>query len=172
MRNLFKSKKRKKKKNQSGFTLIELLIYVSIVTISLTVMMNFVVDVTVSAAKAKIAKETQQNARLLISRLTQEIRTAKQISDVQNDSITLINSDDQNITFDCCDSEDRVLYITDSEATPLTNNRVRVTDLTFEQIANSISISLTVEQKSLNPRAGNQDQVVLSSTIVPRQSLY
>ena len=162
---------KKQLKQSKGFTLMELLIYVGIATVAIVVFTNFMVDVTKNASKAKITQEVQQNARLLLSRMTQEIRTAKEIIYVTSDQITFKNSSDDTITFYL--NDDDVYYdINSSGPVSLINDQVRVTQLNFQQNSDSVNIDLTVEQKDENVEAAKKGEINLTSTIVPRPLLY
>ncbi|MFH0952123.1 MAG: prepilin-type N-terminal cleavage/methylation domain-containing protein [Patescibacteria group bacterium] len=161
---------RNKTADNRGFTLIELLIYMGLVTIILLVLTNFAVDVTANAAHAKSAKEVQQNARILLASLSQEIRTAKTIQQVLPTSLTIISPTDETIVYSLSDS--RLYYTISGITLPLNNDRVRVTDLSFAQTGQAVSINLTVEQGNPNTDAAGRSQTSLSSTIVPRRQLY
>ena len=143
------------RKNEKGLTLMELLIYISISTIIVVVIMNFFTDVTINAAKVKITKEVQQNARLMLSRMTQEIRSAQAV-DFALDKIIVTNQDGEEIIFN------------EETMNSLSSNRVLVTDLTFAQDSSTIFINLTVEQS----RGKVNKEVTLSSAVVPRSDIY
>ena len=154
---------------------MELLVYISITTVTLLMLTSFVVDVTKNAARTKITKEVQQNARLLISRITQEIRTASNIDgansvfDSDQGKLTLVKGTGP-VSFYWQDDE--VYYSEDLNANLLSNNKVRVTKLNFQRNNNAITVNLTVEQKNINARVEGTDKFELSSTIVPRPMLY
>jgi len=157
-------------KNNKGFTLIELLIYMSISTIIVAVLTSFIVDVSRNAAKTKITKEVQQNARILLSRMTQEIRNAKTVESVAPQQITIKNYSNQEITF--CLFENKLRYfvgtVCDATTNSLSGDNVAVTNLIFGQNTDTISINLTVGQNS----GSINKSVTLSSAVVPRSSLY
>ena len=166
---------RKLIKNQEGFSLVELLVYISITTVTLLILTSFVIDVTKNAARTKITKEVQQNARLLISKITQEVRTATNIDgtnsvfDSDHGKLTLIKNTGP-VSFYWQDNE--VYYDKDLNVDALSNNKVRVTKLNFQRNNNAITVNLTVEQKNINARIEGTDKFELSSTIVPRPMLY
>ncbi len=160
-----------------GFTLIELMIYISIVTAALLVFTNFMVDVTHNAAKAKVAKEVQQNARLIMAKMTQEIRSGSSVNRTElAHGKLIITKGTSTITF--ARSGDDITYDDSADGLPvetLTNQFVKVTDFTLaESGTNGISIHMTIQQKGdTTASAGyERDQVSLSSTIVPRSALY
>jgi len=165
----------KKHKSGAGFTLIELLIYMSIVTLVVVVFSSFMVDVTKSAARAKTAKEVQQNARLILERLTQDIRKATDVDvALPPGQINLTNATGE-VSY--CLVNNVVHYLEGSvncsaAAASLSNDQVRVTQLNFTDDSGTYKIDLTVEQRNQNPSASEKSQISLSSTIVPRSSLY
>jgi prepilin-type N-terminal cleavage/methylation domain-containing protein len=157
----------------NGFTLIELLIYMSIVTIGLVILTNFLADVTKNAARARTTQELQQNARLVMARLTQDIRTADSIDTVSpstedHGSITVIKN---SIPIAYSWDTNQVSYsYNNSAASIITTNKISVSQLRFAQSGNTISIQLTFQP--LNTDNPTLNQVVLSSAVVPRPLLY
>ncbi|PIS42607.1 MAG: hypothetical protein COT24_02680 [Candidatus Kerfeldbacteria bacterium CG08_land_8_20_14_0_20_40_16] len=168
---------RRKKAGQSGhsgYVLIELIAYIGIVSIILVILSNFVIDVTMNAAQAEITKEVQQNARLALSRMTQEIRTAKEIVDVEPETISIRNFEDQLVTFCLYDNELR--YLVESSdclsGSAMTSEQVKISELIIEQQSDLITIRLKVEQRNESARPERTDQIQLVSTVVPRPLLY
>lgn len=162
----------KKLPNKSkGFTLIELLIYMGISTIIVVVLTSFMVDVLKNATKTKITKEVQQNARILLTRITQEIRNAKAITIQTPQRINLIDPLDNIITI-CLANDNAVHYLkgvgdcTNTDTNILSSAQVTVTQLNFSKIANSntIIVGLKVEEKNT--------ETTLSSAFVPRITVY
>lgn len=154
-----------------GFTLIELIIYLGITTAALLVFTSFMVDVTKNATRAQTATEIQRNARIALSRITQEIRTAHAVHVNSAHHITLTSSNDETIQMYLV-NEDIAYTIDGGPIQILTNDNVRVTDLIFEQDDNSVSIALTLEQKNENAQGANKHGVSLSSTVTPRRCIY
>ncbi|GEM_PF-6562644 len=67
---------RSSKKTSPGFTLVELLVYLGMSTIVVVVISNFMVDISQSAARTRAALNLQTTSRLIVSRITQTVRTA------------------------------------------------------------------------------------------------
>ncbi|MFA5070565.1 MAG: prepilin-type N-terminal cleavage/methylation domain-containing protein [Patescibacteria group bacterium] len=168
------------KKNNKGFTLIELLIYMGISTIIVVVLTSFMADVLKNAAKTKITKEVQQNARFITAKITQEIRNAQSIN-IDTFDLTLNNKTLFSL------KDDGVYYDDDvSDADPalkLTSNQVKINrdadpndptqyNSQFKPVSGTVFIKLTVEQASPNARRSESSQITLSSAAVPRASLY
>lgn len=63
-----------------GFTLIELLVYIGIVTMAVTVFTSFSVEVARSAGTSRAMKEVQQNARTVMSRIVQDVRSSTAVA--------------------------------------------------------------------------------------------
>lgn len=165
-------------RRQDGFTLAELLAYMSIVVVAIVVFTSFMVDVSKSAARMKVRQEVQQNARLLTTKITNEIRTAAAVDAVQSSfnvddgKISVVTASGPTVSFARDSATDSVLFDDGSGAIPVSNDKVRVTKLRFEQTARGIAVDLTVEQGNAAAPAQLQNALVLSSTVVPRQFLY
>lgn len=166
----------KLKQRNQGFSLIEVTVYLAITTVTLLVMTNFMIDVVKQAAKTKTTREVYQNARLLLSRLAQEIRTADSINTVTTESITLTKTNGatpQTIIF-YRNSDNQVYVKVDANAPAnLSNNKIRVTNLQFQQITpNSVSLSLSVAQLDPSAPQNQAGQTTLSSLVTTRQLIY
>lgn len=150
------------RKNQKGFSLIELIIYMSIVAIATVVFTNFLVDVTRNAAKSRVTKDVQQNARLAMQWMTREIRRASSI--MPSGSTLTLNSG----TFTVNASNQL-----DYSGTPITSADVRVTTLTFTPIGTSgVGIVLTVEQGNPSAQPAERDRFTLTSGATSRILAY
>lgn len=164
-------------KNQKGVTLMELLVYIGLSTLIVVIMTDFITDASINAAKVKISKEVQQNARFALSRLTTDIRKAQ---------TTLIN-DPQTLTLDNqtkFELKDDGVYYDDnvSDANPgvkITSNQVKLNinssdpnQSKFENINNTILIKLTLEQSNSSASASETSRITLSSAAVPRTIIY
>ena len=89
-------------KQNKGFILLEKLLYITFVSIALIVLTMFLVDVVRNSTTAINAKEVQQNNRLILSRITQEIKTAKQITSLEPTCISFIDSEDNPVNPSSC----------------------------------------------------------------------
>ncbi len=154
-----------------GFTIVELLVYVSIVTIALTIFSIFVVDVIKDSSRSKTTKEVQQNAQLIMDRLTGDIQHAQAITSVGTNSVSLTNSIGVAVTYALANQ-----IVTYQQgvaiAVPISNNQVRVTTLNFSGSDPTITINLTVQQKNPNASAAGQYSTTLTSTVARRQAIY
>lgn len=160
---------------QKGFTMIELLIYMSIVTIALVVMTGFMADVTKSAAREKTTQGIQQNASLVIARLTQDIRAADSYP-----VLTEINPDQWQITIQKGGNliyyylENYIVYYrVGTTSTPLTTNNVRVCQFYLQSNGNAVDIDINIKGSNTSCMSAlPSESVQLSSSIIPRSLLY
>lgn len=164
---------------RSGFTIIELLVYMVIATVAIVTITGFMVDVIKYAAGTKAKKEVQQNSRLVMSRISQDIRNARSIQAIalppNNHQLDLVDASGKSVTYLLADTS--VTY--NDHVNPistLTGSRVRVVQLDFQNQtssnSNEVTITLTIAQQSASAPANQQYSETLSSTIVRRQSLY
>lgn len=158
------------KHQQEGYTLIELLIYISITTLIMVTLTSFVADVTKQATRTKVSKEVQQNARLIITKITQDIRTA-------DDGTISISPDNSQInlglkTYSWDSAAKTVTYNDGTGDDPLSNQKVSVTNLRFSRNGDGINVALEVQQKNPAAKAAARSDISLSTTVVPRSILY
>lgn len=161
-------------KKSSGFTIIELLIYISIVAVATTIFTSFTVDVVRAAGRALAVKEVSQGSRLILSRITQEIKTAKSVSAIDSDSIQLIDVSGSPVTISF-DSVNHAVSYSDSNGSSLISpTTVRVTNLQFEQLTpNTVSFSLALAQKRANATVREQFSLSFNDVAVTlRPALY
>lgn len=126
--------------NQTGYTLIELLVYLSIVTISVLVFTTFVVNVTKNSARAEMKQELQENARVVINRLTQNIRQAKSVDATSTSDILVLNQvSGGNITFSIVGNAVNYYDGTDHV---LTSDKVKVTKMQFTDTGDLVKVDL------------------------------
>ena len=82
-------------KNQAGLTLIEIIIYITIVSMILTVAIFFAWDVIGGQTKTYVITEINQNTRFIIETISRDMRQATSINSVSATtlSINLITGD-------------------------------------------------------------------------------
>ena len=152
---------------------IELLIYITLVGISTIIFTSFTVDVIKNSVKSLTVKEVDQSARFLISRITQEIKTARSINSVSLNQIDLTDAAGNPITFSFDNANDLVNYNDGTGNVQISNETARVTNLEFEQISGqAIEIRLEVAQKNPTASQNHKHQIKLSSIVAPRPQLY
>lgn len=164
-------------KSGAGFTIVELLIYISIVTVTLLVLMSFVADVTKSASRAKIVKQVQQNARLVMSDVAAQIRAADSIDDANSvfnnppnphGKLALVKG---GVTTTLEWSSGNIIYYNGSQ---LSTSDVWVTELSFTKIGavgnNGVMVTITAQPAAST--TGANAPFTISSTAVPRSQVY
>ncbi|PIS04925.1 MAG: hypothetical protein COT81_03850 [Candidatus Buchananbacteria bacterium CG10_big_fil_rev_8_21_14_0_10_42_9] len=155
---------------REGFTLIEMLIYVALIAASAVIFTSFVVDVIDNSARIITVKEVHQNSRLILARLSQEIKTAKDFSGTfPGESIQLTRTDDTVITL----AYDNLTNAVTLDGAPISSDEVRVTALTFDNnVSNVIEIDLTVEQGNPNANVERNYLIDLSTAATVRRGIY
>lgn len=162
-----------KNNSQNGFTLIETLIYGLLVSGMILAATTFSLNVSEGNERARAYQEVQQNARMAMERIVQEIRSAGDLNSGgstfgSNPGVLSLshNYPAKNPTIFDISGEKLRISQAGAATTTLTSDLVRVTNLTFTNLSVSsrtknIGISLTVEH--VNP--GNNDIYAASTTI-------
>jgi len=185
---LVKHKKYKKffcqpisKYNKKGFTLIELIISIVILAVFLLIITYFALDVIGGKVKSQSMQETQQNARFVIKKMTQEIKRAIGINIDQSIfgthpgvlSLKMADENENPTVFDISGDKLRITRGFDSPQ-ELTTNQVKVINLVFTNLSQTgssenIKINLTVEH--INPEGREEMTAVvnLETTVTLRQ---
>lgn len=150
-----------------GFTLIEFLVYSAIVVVVGVVSVEFVINIYEGKAKSTAYFEVQENARLAMERIVQEIHGAKNINTglssfgvnlAANPGAKLsLEMKDANLNPTEFDVSSGAARIKQGVSGPydLTNNQVQVTNLTFRNFTSpngrskNIGVELTIEY--INP---------------------
>lgn len=144
-----------------GFTLIETLIYGLLVSGMILISVLFSLSVSEGNQRARAYQEVQQNARMAMDRMIQEIRAANNLDaagsafGTSSGVLSLIH-DDASKSPTIFDVSGEVLRIRQGAGAiiPLTSDLAKVTNLTFTNLSvtnrtKNIGITLTVEH--LNP---------------------
>ncbi len=164
-------------KRPRGFSLVELLVYIAVSTIALLVFVTFMVDVSRSAARARVAQEVHQNAQFVMARLAQEVRSSKVIIftdppskfDVPAGSLDLTTSTGGTHTF-ALDTTNPSIGVIKLNGDEITNKKsVNVTKLMFTKVGSAVKVELQV--KEITTLASPQT-IDLQTTLVPRQEVY
>lgn len=141
-----------KKIRQNGFSLIELILYVALLTIIVTSLVVFGVNVVLIRSKVRVEQEVITNARLVAKRINYEIRNASEVNSVSANSISLASTNSGKnptvITF----ANGRVSIGLGSVGncpvtSPcfLTSNNVTVQSLLFADMSNVLAKSIKYE---------------------------
>lgn len=171
---------RQQAENKKGFTLMEVLVYVAVLVIIITAVSSFFLWLIKSNTKAKVMRETLDNARRVMEIMSYEIKEAKSVytptsifdshpGQLSLETIHYLPEGEKTtyINFYLC--EDRLCFKKeDLNPIALTSDRVRVANLVFNQIITgetpSIQINLKVDYKGPTNRPEYQASVNLKST--------
>ncbi|KPJ55096.1 hypothetical protein AMJ47_01050 [Parcubacteria bacterium DG_72] len=132
-------------KGTRAFTLIELIVYIAIVSVVLVLVTGFSFNILYGNIKAQAVRETQQNARFALEKITRSIRSG------QDPSIFSVS--------------DGILY---QQGVALTTDQVRVTVLDFTSLNNSYRINIGVEYYNPDNRPEYRAFVNMESTVLSR----
>lgn len=162
-----------KHQSNSGFTLIETLLYGLLVSGMILAAVLFSLNVSDGNEKARAYQEVQQNARMAMERIVQEVRSASDLDaagstfNTSPGVLSLINNyaAKSPTVFSVSNNILSIQQGTGAK-TALTSNLVRVTGLTFTNLSvanrtKNVGISMTVEY--INP--GNNSLYSASTTM-------
>ena len=164
----------------AGFTLIEILVYIAVLVIIISTISAFFLWAVRSNTKAKVMRETLDNAQRAMEMMTYEIKEAKSIYtetsafDFSPGQLSLETThylpEEENTTyidFYLCGTQ---LCFKKESQNPIafTSDRVEVNNLVFSRINTgdtpSIQIDLNVDYKNPRGRSEYQASVNLKST--------
>ena len=144
-----------------GFTLIELLLYIAIVSVLLSMVVGLYAALAQSRTKMQAVSEVEMQGYHAMAQITAVIRKAQSISSPtpgnEAGSLTLVTGTTTNPTI--IDIASSTLRIKEGASNPvaLTNSRVRVSNLVFENFTNtgtqgSIFVYFTLSNSSTTGR--------------------
>ena len=163
-----------------GFTLMEILVYIAVLSIVIVAIISFVLWFTHSNTKAKVMRETLDNARRAMEIMSSEVKEAKSvytptsIFDSHPGQLSLETSKylpegekTSFIDFYLCDNR-LCLKKESQDPVALTSDSMEVNKLVFTRILSgespSIQIDLTIDYKNPTNRPEYQASVNLTST--------
>lgn len=158
--------------NQAGFTIIELLIYLSLTAVIITIFTAFMADALKSQKRTINSQAVQQESRFIISRVTQEIKTAREITSVEPQRLTLRNPANQIIQFYLNSGDGLIYFDNGAEISPLSSADIKINQFNFSQEGDIIYINLTAEKEKTPGLPGGVYSLSSSSLVVPRGKLY
>ena len=163
------------KKNKKALTLIELIIYLGIVAGLLIVASAFTWSIIKGSVKAACRREIQQNGRLVMEKISREIKAASGINSPavgeSSDLLSLTMSDiDLNPTvFEL--SDNKVILIQGGDGPYLlTTDQVLVSHLEFTNLSygdtpGTIRVELTLDYNNPGAQTEYQASIDLISTV-------
>jgi Tfp pilus assembly protein PilW len=144
---------------QNGFSLVELILYVGLMSFILVTIGGLLTIVLQSANKNQAITEVNQQGLQVMQIMTQSIRNSKQINAPltgNSGSSLSVNTTNISTTPTIFLLSSGVVQMTEgfNSAIPLTNSQVRVSNLSFKNLANSVRIQFTIQ--SVNPTNRNE----------------
>lgn len=168
----------KSKRYKKGFTLIELLVYAAIFVIIGAVVSSYFIQIINSTEISRRSRESLDNARSVMSTITQEVRhssavyTPTSVFGTNPGQLSLETTrdlpTDENTTYvDFYVDDGRVYMKRESQTEELvTSEKVQITDLTFTHLTgggvSAVQINLTVQYS--DAFSGPSTPVTLSQT--------
>jgi len=162
---------------KGGFTLIEILVYIGVLGIVILTVLSLLIWATYSRTKAKVIRETLDNARRAMEIMTYEIREAKSIyiptftaNQLSLETAHYLPEGETKtfIDFYLCDFR-LCLKKESRDPIALTSDNLEVSNLVFTQVITgtipSIQINLKVNYKNPTNRPEYQSSVELISTV-------
>jgi len=163
-------------KMKRGFTLIEVLIYIGVLGIILIAIFSLLIVSYRSNIKARVMRETLEDARRAMDIMVREIKEAKSVyipttnsSQFSLETINYLPTDEDTtyIDFFLCDSH-LCLKKESQDPVSITKDNVEVNNLVFTRIVSgdstSIQILLGMKYKNPSSRPEYQATVNLTST--------
>lgn len=160
--------------------MLELIIYILVVSIILTAITMYAIDVIGAQTKAKSYQEVQYNARFAVRRIVNEIRRADDLNDGSSTfdthpGVLSIGNNDASKDPTVFDIASNRLRMTQG-GTPyfLSSDKVEITNLVFEDLSvanrtKNIKISLTVAHRNPEGREEFDAEFAITSTAVIRE---
>lgn len=160
-------------KRQTGFTIIELIIYIGVIGLVLTAVTVFGVDLIKSKNKTELLRETQENARYIMSRLSYDIRWSNRIIGLEEGEI-IIETNEGEIKYYLDQGallNQAVFVEKNGLISQLTSDAVNIDSLQFTKTTGSceaVSVEIEVTGYPVSSRAENNVNFRLQTTASPR----
>lgn len=156
--------------NQKGFSIVEMIVYIAIFALFVGALVTFTLNINSSRLHSQIMLEMKDQGADLIRTLTTSIKNATAINTPGtgiSSGVLSINTSSPSTTPTVFSEDGEALFVTEStgSAVALTNNKVKITNLTFTNvsrvgtpgiiqirftISNTASKTLAAEQYSVN----------------------
>jgi prepilin-type N-terminal cleavage/methylation domain-containing protein len=159
---------------QNGFTLIEQLVSLSLVVLLTVILSSFAADVLKGSARLGVYAEVQQNARLILDRIAQEVKTAEAIDASVPGRLSLAMPDGTVHRIDYDPSGMSVGMFDGTFDRLLSNGKIAVTAMTFQAVGhNLVEVTLAASQKGLSAVPGAAPYTWQTAAIMaPRLTVY
>lgn len=142
-------------KHNRGFTFIETILYVGILSIFITGVVNYALNFITIRTKSNVAQEVNDNLRLVMDRLSYEIRNATTLNSVSATTLSVGTSEtSRNPTVLSLINGQIFIKLGTGTSQPLTSDLVNISNLTFTNLSSgdtkSINISYTITANYIN----------------------
>lgn len=158
---------------KKGFTLVEMVVLMGVIAIVGVMISNLFLTNLRTAAKTKALTEVKQNGDYVLSVMERMIRNAREVSDYNALSITVINPDEGTTVFRCENDGDEKIT---SNSAALTSIKVRVSSdceefLSYQAPTGKplvVKIKFTLSQKGASLGREFTAQVPFQTTVSTR----
>lgn len=144
-------------KKEKGFSLIELLLYVSIAAIVVLVVSGLLYTILQARVKNQTIAEVDQQGAQLVQIINQIVRNSQSVNSPTSGSSNSLSLGQTNASVNptVFDLSSGVLRITEGSgsAVPLTNSRVSISGLTFQNLSDSIKFQFTISHINSGSRS-------------------
>ena len=158
-----------KQKNQQGFSMIEMIIYIAIFSVLVGALVDFSLNINNSRLHAQMMLEVKDQGADLMRTLTTSIKNATAINTPGagvSSGVLSLNTSSPSTTPTIFSENGEALFITEgaSSAVALTNNKVKITNLTFTNVSKAgtpgiIEIRFTISNTALKTLTSEQYSV-------------
>lgn len=156
------------RRTRPAFTLIELLVYMGLSAIVLVVVSVFMVNLSSSAARERIAHDLSTSGQLILQRLTYGIRTATAAPTISGSTLTIPTSSG-SVTY-ALDGTNITETLPVGSPEVLNAGTVRIESLAFTNETIGITVSFSVlPVATTSPPVAPKN---FTTTLIPRTTLY
>ena len=127
---------------EKGFSMVEMIIYIAIFAIFVGALITFSLNINSSRLRSQMMLEVKDQGADLMRTLTTSIKNATVINNPGtgvSSGVLSINTSNLQTTPTIFSEDGEALYITEGTSSPiaLTNNKVKLTNLTFTNVSQS-----------------------------------
>jgi hypothetical protein len=152
--------------------MVEAIVYISLTAFMVVLAMSFTIDVTRAAARIVDATEVQQNSRMALTRIDQEIKTAEAVISSSGSELRLRAAGGTAVRFYRDAAAGRVYFDDGVTDTALTGDNVNVPSLLFETVGEGVLTTLTVTDRRPSSGSPNAYTKTFVSYAFPRTPRY
>lgn len=162
-------------KTRLGFSLFEVTVYIAIISVVMVAVLSIVAQTVLNRIKAEALYNVTASTRFAMERIAQDIRQAADIDegDLASDTLTLTLADGTTHSYSVSSNQ---LYLATNGGTgvALLPDDIDVTAFTLTDYtsygaeAKDITVTLSVEQATNNPRPEYQADFSLTTTVSAR----